>query len=539
MSLSFINDKDYNWTATEVNGIHGFFNGQIWLNDRCLTGEGALISISKMLEDAKDLPTLTNTLQSIRGDFGFCYLGQKWQVAMADRKRSFPVFYAKKGDEHCLSNSAMLLKNRLNLSETCPDGHLAFKMSGYCIGNKTLFKGLYQLQAGEALVTQGQNKPTTLRYYLINDQLKENHTEENWLRQLDDTLKDVFTRLVSELNGRQVIVPLSGGYDSRVILALLKKYGHDNIRTYTYGWPWLWEVKQAKQIADFVGVEWTFLQLKRKELLRLFHSQDRRDFFRFASGASATPGIPEYYSIRLMQNKGLLDADAVIINGQTGDFISGGHIPSFSINDEGKVTSNELTRQLIKKHFALWTNELEPGKEEISQHLLSQLDLEPDDLLPEQAAADLFERIEWAERQSKYIVNCVRAYEWLGYDWRLPLWDDAFMTFWDRVPLSFKKDQMLFKKYLSVYNPLDLFHLEQIDYTKTYPLKVVIAMKLVALKSRLFGTDRTRDAAHYLKYFMEYGPFFPQRSYREYLKDSKFHRNAVSYWSRYVLDEIE
>ena len=41
----------------------------------------------------------------------------------------------------------------------------------------------------------------------------------------------------------------------------------------------------------------------------------------------------------------------------------------------------------------------------------------------------------------------------------------------------------------------------------------------------------------YIRYFMDYSWFYPQRKYSEYLKDSKYHRNVVSYWTKYFLKE--
>ena len=62
--------------------------------------------------------------------------------------------------------------------------------------------------------------------------------------------------------------------------------------------------------------------------------------------------------------------------------------------------------------------------------------------------AQAYEFWEWQERQSKYIVNSVRSYEFHGYSWRLPFWSMKFVQFWRETSLNSKYDQSLYKDYL-------------------------------------------------------------------------------------------
>lgn len=539
MSLSFTDNKAYGWSIDQVRDDQFFFKGHIFESGDYLKGSEAAQRLATIAATCDDREQLISVLSKTPGNFAFCYLSQKWQLAMVDKKRSYPLFYHKRPKSLHLSNCPFILAKEYGLNTRSKGAGTAFEMAGYTIGKTTLFSDVQQLEAGEIMILEkGSENAQSYHYYIANRAKKQSYNEADWLQRLDAVHEKVFQRLVNSLNGRQVIIPLSGGYDSRLILAMLIKYGHRNIKTYTYGWPWLWEVQQAEQIARLAQVDWTFIKLDRASLLKRFHSKDRKSFYQFACGASSTPGIPEYYSIGILKEAGYISSDAVIINGQTGDFISGGHIPGFQTDDQGRVGQDQLLNAIIQKHFALWTNRMEKSTVEIQSQLIDLLRLKPNETLTLQRAADLFEQAEWSERQSKYIVNCVRAYEWFDYDWRLPLWDDEYMSFWDEVPIEFKKDQYLFKRYLRQFDPRDLFSMAQIDYTKTYPLSIKLAQKAIGIKSRIFGSDRTTDVRHYLKYHMEYGPFFPQKSYWAYLKDSKYHRNAVSYWSRYVLEEM-
>ena len=48
------------------------------------------------------------------------------------------------------------------------------------------------------------------------------------------------------------------------------------------------------------------------------------------------------------------------------------------------------------------------------------------------------------ERQAKFIVNSVRAYEYFGYEWLIPLWDNALFDFWAKVPITLRYQRRLY-----------------------------------------------------------------------------------------------
>ena len=49
-------------------------------------------------------------------------------------------------------------------------------------------------------------------------------------------------------------------------------------------------------------------------------------------------------------------------------------------------------------------------------------------------------------------MNQQRAYEFIGHEWRLPLWDPLYMEFWESVPKRYKINQLLYKEVLHENN---------------------------------------------------------------------------------------
>ena len=64
----------------------------------------------------------------------------------------------------------------------------------------------------------------------------------------------------------------------------------------------------------------------------------------------------------------------------------------------------------------------------------------------------LFEYSELIGRQSKYVVKKQKVYEFYGYEWRMPFWDDQYLKFWQKVPLKYKLNQKLYKDMLKNNN---------------------------------------------------------------------------------------
>ncbi|MBN1552549.1 hypothetical protein JW979_13825, partial [bacterium] len=66
------------------------------------------------------------------------------------------------------------------------------------------------------------------------------------------------------------------------------------------------------------------------------------------------------------------------------------------------------------------------------------------DQYPDQSSA--FESWDISERQSKFIVNSLRVYEFFGYDWWIPFWDKEFMDYWCRIRPKNRLNQSLYIK---------------------------------------------------------------------------------------------
>ena len=183
---------------------------------------------------------------------------------------------------------------------------------------------------------------------------------------------------------------------------------------------------------------------------KYFISEERKLFFKFASGFCSTPTIAIFYSIKELERRNLLDHDSIFINGQSGDFTSGGHIGHLLNNKKiiNDIKVEELYNAIINKHYSLWADEKsEKNINLIKRNSKKELDINKI-TISDNEFIHYYEAHEWICRQSKFVVNGQRGYEWFGLDWRLPLWSDELMLFWLNTPWRIKYKQELLLKYL-------------------------------------------------------------------------------------------
>lgn len=547
MNTTVINNPRFNWVNYRINNDSIYFVGGCWWQKNYYTEKKACKKIKKIFEQfLKDQEvlhsqTIKEHIQHLTGHYSFIIDSPHFIIASVDKIRSYPIFYTKTSDGFYISNSAIDLQANANLTEFDNDSVLEFQMAGFVTGANTFFRGLQQLQGGEFLLfKKNNNKLLVERHFTYFPSNLFELSEDDLLKKHDEAINLTFSKLVDSLDGALVWIPLSGGLDSRLILAKMIELGYENLNTFTYGIPQLWEVKYAREIKKLTKVKWQFIPYDPHQTKKIYHTIERERYYRFGSGLCSIPSVNEYFALKFLIEKKIIPDDSVIINGQSGDFLTGGHIPAGLEKTKNSIVSFEyLVNLVIEKHFSLWSNlksadNLKIIEEKIRNILLPFIS----NSMSLDTAAQAYELHEWQERQCKYVVNGQRVYDWFGFDWRLPLWSDELMEFWRDVPWRIKFGQRLYKKYLTQYNPENLFNLKikvNINYCPTY---LKLPSRIYTGLAKIFSLDYDYFNRTFIKYFGAKSPFYPQKTYLEFLKDSKYHRNTVSYYSKILLENV-
>ena len=421
--------------------------GQVYRND-------LRIDIHQLSIDFADCQTthqLSAFLPRLNG-FYACVEQSDGQIrAAVDHIRSRPLFYGLVEGRFYISDDAEWVRQQVGDYQMDPVAREEFQLAGYVTGAETLFPNVKQLQAGECLVASEDEEGVqveTQRYYRFLHTEPVRYDEPALREALDFAAEACIQRLIDYADGRQIVVPLSGGYDSRLIVSLLKRHGYENVLTFTYGLPGNKESIYSKLVADALGFRWHFVEYSDSLWREAWQTDERWDYQKSASGLSSIAHCQDWLAVKILNEQGIPDSDCLFVPGHTGDFISGGHIPA-AANPGISTTQSALSDAVLRKHYGLapfylvtkrpkdfWVNRIHDRSDQLKVGDGVSL-------------ANASEKWEWQERQAKFICNAVRVYEFFDYDWWMPLWDTDFIKFWEKVPLELRKGKHWYVQYVS------------------------------------------------------------------------------------------
>lgn len=408
-------------------------------------------ALADQLAAAHNPEQTTALLQRLNGFYAWVSHTADELRAGVDHIRSRPLFYGQKEGRFYLSDDAEWVRHQVGDQTMDPLAREEFQLAGYVTGRDTLFPNVKQLQAGEFLVarvTGGNIEVETHRYYRFLHTEPSSYSETALLAELDAVAVRSVQRLIDHAAGRQIVVPLSGGYDSRLIVTLLKRLGYENVITFTYGVPGNKEAEYSRRVAHALGFKSEFVEYSVARWRDAWRSPEASTYRENSANHVSLPHVQDWLAIRQLIETGCIDADAIVVPGHTGDFVAGGHIPIF-VYTRDQHTENDLLSELIKNHLSnvskIGMTLGEAGL--LESRLLNRINTpfagSSVDL------ANLYELWDWQERQAKYIVNSVRVYDQFSLDWWLPLWDIDFVKFWEIVPLALRRERIWFKNWIS------------------------------------------------------------------------------------------
>jgi len=476
-----------------------------------------------------DAGALGRVAAALPGHFACVCATGAGHAAVVDGVRSYPLFYCPGGGASFTPDPRELTAAGLG-GAVDEISLLEMLLAGYVTGGGTVYTGVRQLGPGEVATHPAGGAVRIARYYTFFPRALRADDEAALVRALGEATDAIFARTVAEVAGRPVLVPLSGGLDSRLVLSKLVEHGCPDVRAFSYGPPGNGEAAIARRVADRLGVPWFFLPSTRRAARAAFVSPERRHYWARADGLATVPNMQEFLVFKLLFDAGRLEPGTVVLNGQSGDFTSGGHIPQALMEPGARM--DHLLERLIAKHYALWPNLAQgAGFEAVRARIGARVQ----DLCGEawpgmpHGAAYAFDAWEWAERQSRYVVNQQRVYDFFGLDWMLPLWDREYLALWRDVPASWMLGQRLYKTWLRTWNYRGLFNDPSLDK----PIwRWPGAWRLVVPAARavgLLGGRRAKDAVYSLLcYFGHYSFQYGSYSYPYFATRALRHRNAAS-----------
>jgi|APSaa5957512535_1039671.scaffolds.fasta_scaffold14178_3 asparagine synthase (glutamine-hydrolysing) len=473
-------------------------------------------------------PKLNSFLGKLTGDFAFICETKYVVIAVVDNISSTPIFYSQKNNELVLSDLARNITSDISLDE---EAVLPLIMSGYTIGDKTLNSNVKKLTPFEYIV-YFQNSIFKGRYSNFIPVINANLDRKKLINNFYDCLMGVMEDIYNNIKDRHIVVLLSGGSDSRLLVSSLKHIGAKNITCMTYGIPSSEEVRVSKGIARTLGYEHVFIPIVKSKIKDYFLSEDFDNYLYSLDSYSSVPYISEIYQVSTYLDISKVTPDEVVfINGNTGDFINGSHIPATHNNWQ---SLDDVVEYVYDKHYSMWGYmKNDHNKSRITNLLINDLYSR----IPEKNLADLgyeslYEIIEYHGRQSHLIVTNQRTYDFFGSDWRMPFWDARYVEFWESVGICNRINHSLYSEAIQEWNLGGVWanipiNKKSIKPNWIAPLRFFTKGVLYSLNKKHLWKQAERNIFYY---WLEPYRSYYKEDYKDILLDNRGQRYYMSWW---------
>ena len=491
-------------------------------------------SIFNLIKNVETIDTekCIKIAKSLGEHFGLVIISPKWTFAVVDYSRGYPIYWTVKNNKIFLSAQANLLKKKnTNYSQL-----VAFRMSGYTIGSGTLWKDINGLSAGKYIFFKNSKLLNVKKYfsYLPRESFKLTYTELQ--NKLKNEINKLLLKTIKIANGREIVVPLSAGLDSRLIASGLKHFNYKNVKCFSYGIKNNYESVASKYIAKKLGFKWKFVKISYSSAKKFYKSKNYIKYITNSADGCATSTIQGLYAIDYLIKNKFISKKNIIINGNSGDFISGGHIhkniPPIRLSKSSlEKNIDKIMIYHFEKHYSLWENlKNNKNKSIVVKELYAQIN---ETLRKREIPLyGVVEFLEFENRQTKYVVNCQRIYDFYNLDWGLPLWNQSFIKFWEKVPMNFKLNQTLYKDTLKHLNYGNV-------WTDKFNFKYYLSprwMELLRFFFKVFFFFIGKEKWHrfekkFFSYWTENIYGFSSMSYFKFIKSFYTARNYVSIYT--------
>lgn len=481
-------DKNHRWKSLIIN------DETIWYTGDKNFVKKLFIKLNKRFLKSVEIQ---NELLKWNRNTSVIFLGKKFCLCFTDFSRGYPIFFHELKNNLIISNNSNSLNSKLsNISSKSLE---IAKLCGYVLGYDTLHENIKIMKPGEFFYSY-KNKNILKSYFIYHRSLPKKKNNLKKLKyELSETIDQIFDEICIKYKNRDIWVPISGGLDSRLILGKLHERNFQNLKSFSYGVFNNSDALIGEKVAKKLDVPWKFIGISSSAYRDFYKSNLMKKYIKFSDNLQVMPNVQDLLVIKKMKENNLLNKNSILINGQSGDFNTGNHIPKELLENKNYKT---FLNSIKKKHFFLIKqNKTKAADDLIDSELMPFKDIY---LQKKSNLVDLYEEWEYEERQVKYVVNGQRVYDFLGLDWILPLWDSLFVKFWTTVPEELRFEQKLYKLYLSEWNYKNLFSSgwKVTAYTGFFDIIVKVLSFILNLTNRLCKKE---IILQYLDYFSRYG----------------------------------
>lgn len=435
--VTLVNNRGYEWS--HYNGVH--FKG-VFIN-----GDNVEIFRGKRACDFfAEIPSFTDFIELLKSNSGGAFsvvIEKKEKTWMAvDVARSMPLYFSIDG--HYISDSAESIRVSLGLAKEAVDKDCLSELYAryFLFGDKTVYRNIRQLDLCEAV----EITPTgiTKKKYFYHQNKVDNSSVGILRQKIEKASYAAFARLKTMIEGRPVVLSMSGGYDSRFIGCMLKNVGVEDVSCYTYGKPTSFEVIQSRRNAEALGFRWTCVEMT-DELQKRNLDEVGLQYFNYYNGHDFTAYMQNFTAVRKLHEDGWFKPGSVFLTGLCGDMPTGEYVLPYDSQKEYSLTT--AVAKLWDDFYSQVTydEDREYAIKKGIQATLEDYPIQINDYQTWHSAIDCFTT---GTSHSHWFMHMNTVHSFFGYEWLLPYWDKELLMAWYSVPAEQKVKQKFYEDWL-------------------------------------------------------------------------------------------
>lgn len=403
--------------------------GTGWYHTPSVSARGYIYDPSGTLYKGEDLcayftvrniEELQERLEQANGLFAVICHSATLNAAAVDSSRIYPLYYRVDREHgYLISDDAYKILRHTDTLDTI--SKMEYQSAGFPLYGKTLVSDIKQVRPGHYLTEEGEQH----QYYTYLTRSHELTIANS--QQMGEMLQNVFRRMVHSIGDRQVVIPLSGGNDSRLILCMLKKMGYRKVICYTVGRENNTEEKIAKKVTKELNYPLYIINPTKTEIKELVQldSHEFQQYYQFIGGLSNFVWLFEYAAINYLRKIKAIEQDAIFIPGHSADYNAGSHLTKACIGQ--KSSTEYMVRAIMHEHFEY---EFQP---KLKNNIRNYFNIKKQDQIENWS---IYQAFIFENRLPYNINNSARVYEFFGYEVRLPYWDKEFLEFFRKIHIK-------------------------------------------------------------------------------------------------------
>ncbi len=411
-----------------------------WVSDKRISATGFALTDGKIVQGGELLERIASNLADFHQFASFCKnLNGQFSVVVntgneiwlhTGHSWIYPLFYRSEGSVFRVSDEPECLPVESEAWQTPPETAAYFKLFGVTPASFTLERSIKVVRPGESICVNLTSKEITS----IKQEMPRETSNRLTPAELAAVLRENFARYAGLLENKQVLLPLTRGYDSRLLACLLKESGHKNVVCATWGREGNPESETARKIAETLGFRYIFVPYT-AELIENFPADTEfQRYAAFAGHLTSMPFLQDYFAVKYLKGQKVIGEGTIVMPGHPGDFLRGSHLYASLNNDLPSQVADTITEA-----FGTSIPVSASQRKQISDLVLKQV------FNQEAGNRRNFDLWDFEERQCKFIGNSSQVYHFFNIPCLVPLFDKKLMD--SMLSLPFHQ-----RLYASLYN---------------------------------------------------------------------------------------